>query len=1182
MNEQRQTGSRPRLITWLIPPIFDDPEQTRVANLLHYLILSVIFVMLFFYAIYFFVDTTSDASLRFLPIVAPGILVAVLLGLLGLLRRGFTQTIALAVVIAFYLLANILVISFGSIRVPVTITFTVTLIITALVLPRRAVVVMAVFNIVSLFVLYQAELEGALPPVTSITQAPDLGSWLSQAFVNLFVAGILMLGNVGFVTFTQKLRHQAAALGLQTQELEQLRTSLEAQIAERTQSAEQARQEAEAAQKAMTDQVWQITGQAVLAEAMSGEQDIATLARQVTRQLCHITDAQIGALYLMDGKRLQLQGSFAFSKRKHVSNQFELGEGLVGQAALEKQPILLTHVPDDYVTIRSGLGETTPRVLLAVPFLYENQVVGVIELGKLTLFTDAEQEFLVAAARSIAIVFNTTLSRSRIDELLLETQQQAEALQAQEEELRATNDELSAQAEALRQSEMRLRKERAKLETTNDELEKISHDLQEKQLTLNWQNQKLRTAQAELEQRADELARASQYKSEFLANMSHELRTPLNSMLILAQMLADNESGNLTPEQVESARIIFGGGQDLLELINEILDLSKIEAGHMEFNVTPVGLAALVQGMRLQFNHIAAAKNLTFTTHLAPHLPDAIQADQQRVEQIIKNLLSNAFKFTETGTVTLSLARPHQPVKTPTGLLQPENLLAITVTDTGIGMTPEQQAIVFEGFRQADGSTSRKYGGTGLGLTISRELAIRMGGHIHLESELGKGSQFTLYLPMQGQPMLPAAAPPPPAPAILKPATRTNGDAAAVQPTPSIPPHDNRKRLLIIEDDPQFAQIVRDYAQKRDFHCVIAPDGETGLQAIPRYQPHAVILDLKLPGITGWEVLEQLKHNPDTRHIPVHIISALAEDSHAYQMGAIGFVSKPVTRQDLEQVFQKLEQLNARAIKRLLVIEDDENLRHSVKKLLGGADVEIVEASSGQAALNHLRTQPFDGMILDLTLPDMTGYELLDQIHHDPSLNRCPIIVYTGKTLTEEENMALIPYTDSIIIKGVKSPERLLDETALFLHRVVADMPRDKQQAIKSLQEADKTLAGKEILVVDDDVRNAFALSKLLGDKGLKVTLARSGQQALELLEELAAIDLVLMDIMMPGMDGYETIRRIRSQPRWRDLPIVALTAKAMKGDAEKCLAAGANDYLSKPLDTSRLFSMLRVWLYRS
>lgn len=1196
MNEQRQSDSRPRFINWLTPPTFADPEQTRVAALLHFVILVVLSTLLLFYVFYLIELATSAAAIATsIPALVAPILVSLgSVGLLALLRRpAYLPYISYLIVLSFYTLSITLTASFGSIRVPVSSSFIITLILAALVLQRRGIITLGILNIAAVTALYFLEIAGRLPAATALTTPTSPDHLFSAIFTYIFVAFLLFLAHLGLNSFIGRVQSQAKELALRNQELTHLRTNLEAEIIERTQRVELSRQQAEEAQKAMTDQVWQITGQAVLAEVMSGEQDITTLARNVIRQLCLITEAQVGALYLMQGQKLQLHGSYAYSQRKHLANQFHIGEGLIGQAALEKQRIVLTSVPPDYMVIRSGLGETVPHSLLALPFVHENQVIGAIELGTLTAFSLRQLEFLDAAARSIAIVFNTALARAQIDELLAETRQQAEALQSQEEELRATNEELATQAEVLRRSEARLRQQQAELETANAELEENSTNLREKQLTLDWQNQKLRNAQAELEKRAVELARANKTKSEFLANMSHELRTPLNSLLILARLLMENEEGNLTPEQVQSAQIIYSGGQDLLNLINEILDLSKIEAGRMEFHIAPTLLTDMVKAMQVQFNHVAAAKSLTFATHITPDLPATIQTDQQRVEQILKNLLANAFKFTETGSVTLAIHRPTSPINTTTGKLAPDQAVAISVSDTGIGISPEQQQIVFEGFQQADGSTSRKYGGTGLGLTISRELAIRLGGHIGLESTPGKGSTFILYLPLISQPVVESTTP------ITVPSPVPGEAPRYKQPTgplvmPSAPPpsqtlpddrhqlDDRHKRLLIIEDDDRFAKIVYDYAHKRGLHCLIAPDGETGLQLVASRQPDAIILDLKLPGISGWEVLDRLKNNPDTRHIPVHIISIDDEDQNVYKMGAMGFISKPVSMEDLEQVFQKLERVSSQEIKTILLIEDDENLRHSVKKLLGGEDVQVVEANTGAAALQFLRTQLFDCMILDLTLPDMTGFDLLDKMNESDDLRRCPVIVYTGKALTEDENLALMQYADSVIVKGVKSPERLLDETALFLHRVVADLSSEKQKTIKQLHEQDTTLAGKHILAVDDDMRNAFALSKLLSDKGLKVTLARSGQQALDTLENTPDISLVLMDIMMPGMDGYEAIRRIRLQPRFRNLPILALTAKAMKGDAEKCIAAGANDYLAKPLDVSRLFSMLRVWLYRS
>lgn len=1009
----------------------------------------------------------------------------------------------------------------------------------------------------------------------------------------------------GDVNLLRSLANQVATALSNTRLFEQTILSKE--------QAEQAREEAENLNKTLEVQIWQTTGQAQLSDTMRGEQDLAILATNVIQQLCKYVYAHIGALYIADDHSLRLAGHFAYNGHK-PDHRFEFGEGLVGQAAVEKEPRLLTEVPEGYIKIRSGLGEASPKNIMLFPFVYDNQVLGVIELGALTPFNQAQMAFIETALPSIAIAFNTARARTRIDELLTETQRQAEELQAQGEELRVANEELEAQTESLRDSEARLREKQDQLETTNTQLEEkaaaleqSSLALRDKQGILDRQNQELMQAQQELQKRAEELALASKYKSEFLANMSHELRTPLNSVLILARILGDNETGNLTEEQVQSAQIIYSGGTDLLNLINGILDLSKVEAGKLIFTIEPVSLPDLIASVQAQFNHLADEKGLDFQLHLADDLPATIDTDHQRLKQIINNLLSNAFKFTQQGGVSLELFRPGPETDLSRSGLDPQEAIAFRVTDTGIGMTSEQQAIIFEAFQQADGSTSRQFGGTGLGLSISRELAIRLGGHIEVHSQPGEGSTFTLYLPLQ------ASLDPDQEPALMQGLNLTLDQTLAldqaldqgpepVQPdletswpvVPQLPTRpmprstladdrddlDSRdKILLIVEDDPTFAEFLYDFAHKKGFKGLIALDGQTGLDLVRTYNPDAIILDLNLPDITGWEVMQALKIEPTTRHIPIHIISADDEVLDAFRKGAIGYLTKPVTPESLTDSFQKIEQFIAKQIKSLLLIEDDANARHSIKLLLGGSDVQITEVDQGQTALDLLQAQHFDCIILDLSLPDMSGFEVLNKMNGDEPGARCPVIVYTGRELTPDENHELMQYADSVIVKGVKSPERLLDETALFLHRVVADMPKDKQQTIKQLYNTEGWLKDKRILIVDDDMRNSFALSKLLSDKGLIVKIAQDGQKALELLAK-EKVDLILMDIMMPVMDGYETTRRIRSQPELRHLPVLALTAKAMKGDREKCLEAGANDYLSKPIDVDRLFSMLRVWLY--
>jgi CheY-like chemotaxis protein/signal transduction histidine kinase len=989
----------------------------------------------------------------------------------------------------------------------------------------------------------------------------------------------------GDINLLRSLANQVATALSNTRLFEQTILSKE--------QAEQAREEAENLNKTLEVQIWQTTGQAQLSDTMRGEQDLAALATNVIQQLCKYVYAHIGALYIADNHSLRLAGHFAYNGHK-PDHHFEFGEGLVGQAALDKEPRLLTEVPEGYIKIRSGLGEAVPRNIMLFPFLYDGGVMGVIELGALTPFNQAQMTFIETALPSIAIAFNTARARTRIDELLAETQRQAEELQAQGEELRVANEELEAQTESLRDSEARLREKQDQLETTNTQLEEkaaaleqSSLALRDKQAILDRQNQELKQAQQELQKRAEELGLASKYKSEFLANMSHELRTPLNSVLILARILAENEGGNLTEEQVQSADIIYSGGTDLLNLINGILDLSKVEAGKLTFTIEPISLPDLLASVQAQFNHLADEKGVDFQINLAPELPNTINSDHQRLKQIINNLLSNAFKFTRQGSVSLELYRPGPEADLSRSGLDPNEAIAISVTDTGIGMTPEQQAIIFEAFQQADGSTSRQFGGTGLGLSISRELAIRLGGQIEVHSQPGEGSTFTLYLPIetvldpdQEPPLVQAPEPEAetPWPVVPQLPTRPTPQPALADDRDDLGSHD--KILLIIEDDPNFAEFLFDFAHKQGFKSLIALDGQTGLDLVRTYKPDAIILDLNLPDITGWEVMQILKIEPTTRHIPIHIISADDEVLDAFRKGAIGYLTKPVTPDSLTDSFHKIEQFIAKQIKSLLLVEDDANARHSIKLLLGGSDVQITEVDQGQAALDLLRAQRFDCIILDLSLPDMSGFEVLNKMNGDEPAARCPVIVYTGRELTPDENHELMQYADSVIVKGVKSPERLLDETALFLHRVVADMPKDKQQTIKQLYNTEGWLKDKKILIVDDDMRNSFALSKLLSDKGLIVKIAQDGQKALELLAE-EKVDLVLMDIMMPVMDGYETTRRIRSLPELRHLPVLALTAKAMKGDREKCLEAGANDYLSKPIDVDRLFSMLRVWLYQ-
>ena len=1042
---------------WLQPPKFSDEVKANQARLLHIILGWFLVFILFRLTSIVFLGADSNKY----PFANP-ITIVVLLSLLILIRTQYIRYIAvLAVVVSFF------AIIFANFRLGIVSPFFeiygFLILLAGVVLGGRATWVSAVVVFLVGLSVIVMEQQGLMTFEMGVNSTQEIVTRnLSRFF---FITLVVFMYQRGFDRAISQARHHEKELKRSNEALQQARDSLAMEVTERTQKAELALQEAKEAQLQMEAQIWQTIGQAQLSDYLYGEQDIPTLANNVIRQLCEYVGARVGTLYLYEGDVFQLKGSYAYIRRKHLANRFKSGEGLIGQTVLEKQPIALTNIPHDYIVLGSGLGQVAPSAVTAVPFLYEEEVVGVVELGTLTPLTTLQLAFLETAMESIAVAFNTAMAREQIHELLLKTQEQAEALLSQEEELRATNEELEAQAESLRTSEAKLRRQQVDLEVANSELEESAAALRVQQNTLDEQNKALRQAQGELEQRAIDLERASRYKSEFLANMSHELRTPLNSLLILARMLSDNEEGTLNADQMESAQIIYNSGQDLLHLINEILDLSKIEAGKMEFHITPILLSDLTIMMQRQFAHIAEEKGLSFVIEIANNVPRTIESDQQRIAQVVRNLLSNAFKFTEEGEVRLILDRPDSIISLSVPELDLRQMIAIQVRDTGIGMTPEQQAIVFEGFQQADGSTSRKYGGTGLGLTISRQLVTHLGGEITLESHLGKGSTFTVYLPTSFAGPVGNVEK---GVVIPKAVNKIKTETRPLRPTPTPKPtRDDRKtldptkkHLLIIEDDALFGKVMSDYAHKKGFQCVVATDGEKGLQLAQTQPIDAIILDLRLPRMSGWDVLERLKEEPNTRHIPVHVISADDMDVNAFKMGAMGFVSKPLSLEAMNLIFRRIEQFMARAIKNLLIVEDDMSSRHSIKKLLGGEDIQIIEAGTGQAALEKLRTQPIDCMILDLSLPDMNGFEVLNRIHGDEDLLKCPVIVYTGKSLTEEENAELRKYADSIIIKGVKSPERLLDETALFLHRVVADMPVEKQQTIKKLHDRDTFLTG--------------------------------------------------------------------------------------------------------------------------
>ena len=935
------------------------------------------------------------------------------------------------------------------------------------------------------------------------------------------------------------------------------------------------------AAEATTTRNWLNTGIMRLNDAMRRDPDVTTLASKVVSEMATYLDAQVGALYVSgngDEAALSLLGTYAYKKRKNLSNVFKPGEGLVGQAALEKQQILVRDVPEDYIRVTSGLGERIPRFICVTPLVYEDRIKGVVELGTLNEMTDRQLEYLTQVVPALAAAVESAEGRTNLAKSLEESQALAEELQAQQEELKTANEELEEQTRLLQQSEERLKAQQEQLQVVNEELE-------EKNESLDRQRREVEGARRDIADKAEQLAIASKYKSEFLANMSHELRTPLNSLLLLARSFADNTDGNLTGDQVESAHVIYSSGNDLLALINEILDLSKIEAGRMDLHIESVQTRAMADTIREGFQHVADDKGLELDVHLDENAPREIVTDKKRVEQVIKNLMSNAIKFTEQGRVTLRFGRPGGDADLSTSGLAPGNALAIAVSDTGIGMSPEQQKVVFEAFQQAEGGTARKYGGTGLGLSISRELARLLGGEIQLQSVPGEGSTFVLYLPLA----ILAAEETTSATSSETTAAKTNERRVLVKrEEPVIDQIDDDRHqlepgdkvILIIDDDPNFAKVLMDICRNKGFKVLASASGERGLVTAQEYLPAAIILDIRLPGMDGWTVLDALKDNPATRHIPVHIISVEEATMEALRKGAVGFLTKPVAQEDLADALQKLESTSSTDVKELLVVEDDEGLREHIVSLLANGHVRADEAHTGAEAIRAIESKEYHCMILDLGLPDISGFDLLKDLEKK-DITIPPVIVYTGRELTREEEMTLRNYTESIIIKDVRSDERLLDEVSLFLHQVVREMPESKRQIITNLHNTDALLVGKRVLVVDDDMRALFALSRLLTDKGMTPLKAENGEKALRLLNQAGDVDLVLMDIMMPVMDGYETMKRIREDDRFRSLAIIALTAKAMKGDEKRCIAAGANDYLPKPVDPDRLCAMMRVWLYR-
>lgn len=916
---------------------------------------------------------------------------------------------------------------------------------------------------------------------------------------------------------------------------------------------------------------WLQTSIGEVAVSSQGVSELSTLSNAVITKLAHLLDASYGVFYHCSGDYLIKTASYAADGPEAGTQQFRIGEGLVGQAALEKRMIILNSVPEDHIKIATGLGDSSPRHIMVFPVEYEGEIEGVIEYASLRPFTSLQQQLVDEASDIIGAAIHSVISQMEIKCLLEQSQVMSEELQVQTEELKS-------------QSE--------KLEHSNLELMKRTEQVESQMRKIEETQEKVEKQNEVLEQQAADLMTASKYKSEFLANMSHELRTPLNSLLILSDILISNKEGNLTEKQVDFLRTIHSSGDDLLHLIDDILDLSKIEAGQMKVEMDSAFINDIKENMRRIFEPMALKKQIDFQITMDEHLPDTIFTDSHRLQQILKNLLSNAIKFTSKGSVSLHVSgRKH---RNPFLEKSEQNkMIAFAVKDTGIGIAPDKKETIFEAFQQADGSTSRKYGGTGLGLAISKELAFLIGGYIECESVEGEGSTFTLYVPeeqgMESKGLQEIAF----SDTLPSDHTKTENllapsieitnpellcEGAVKDDRHHIEPGD--RAILIIEDDENFARIMLDMVRSRHFKGIVALQGDQGLALAHAYKPDAIMLDIQLPVLDGWTILEKIKQHPETRHIPVHIISVVDESKQGIAMGAMAYLKKPVNKDQIEDALSQIESFINRDLKRLLIIEDDDALRESMIELIKHDDVVITAVSTGTEALRVLDQEKFDCMVMDLGLSDVSGFDLLDQIRDHSKLNQLPIIIYTGKELDMREEIKLKKYAESIIVKNVKSQERLFDETALFLHRVEANLPEDRRNILKKLYNNEDALKGKHILLIEDDIRNVFSLVSILESYHLNVTFAENGREALELLEQNSEFDLILTDIMMPEMDGYETMRAIRAMPDFHSIPIIALTAKAMKEDRQRCIDAGASDYISKPIDKEKLLSILKVWLY--
>ncbi len=932
---------------------------------------------------------------------------------------------------------------------------------------------------------------------------------------------------------------------------------------------------------------WLKSGQNLLNIQMRGDQDIYQLSNVVITTLSNYIGASVGAVYIYDSekKHLKMCGSYAYSIRKSLKDFIELGEGIVGQTALEKKIISITDIPDDYIRIESGLGSAPPKNIIAIPLLSNGELIGVLELGSFNAWQHRDFELFESLIETIGVSFNSSKTRDKMTLMLRQEQDQASELISQQEELRASNEELEEKTDSLVKSEDRMRLQQEELKATNEELEEKTEFLENQRDEINKKNGELEIVKVDIMKKAEDLAASSRYKSEFLANMSHELRTPLNSLLILSKDLFKNIDGRLNDDDVKSAEIIYNSGNELLQLINEILDLAKIESGKLILNIENVYTTDLASNIKNHFDKIAEKKGIDLNVTISNDIPPNIITDSQKTNQIIKNLVSNAIKFTNIGSVSVNFKRATPELKDKMKVSLGDFL--IEVKDTGIGIPKDKLETVFDAFKQVDGSTSREFGGTGLGLSISRELALLLGGEIVLESIKDEGSTFSLIIPDKLSV---------PTEVIHKNSLedmeeirqksdqlvmdKSNLDSIILDDRDTLSRDD--RSILIIENDKNFASILQQKCKENSFKVIISENGESGIVLAEEFIPDAIILDTKLPGINGLQVLDYFKKSTNIRHIPVHIISDDDKNADVYDKGVLGFLQKPFDKGALDNVFKQIRKVIDKKVKDLLIVEDDDNLRFAVEKLIGNSDVIKTSVSNGKDALTELSKNKFDCMILDLSLPDFSGFELLKKLEKMDIDFKPPVIIYTGKEISLEEEYELRKYSSSIIIKGVHSEERLLDETSLFLHRVIKELPENKQQMISRVYDEERVFKGKTILIVDDDMRNVFAVSKIIEQRGMIVEKAVNGLKALEILEKKGEeIDLVLMDIMMPVMDGYEAMTEIRKNHKLNSLPVLALTAKAMKEDRFKCIEAGANDYMTKPIDPERLLSLMRVWLYK-